>query len=165
MSHHLLIIDDENDVLDVLEEIFTLRGHQVTRAGNAEEAFEKLKEFSPDLIISDYRMPGMDGVEFLGEVQKSLPDPPRILLTAHGDMNVAIAAINEANIYKFITKPWNNNDLLLTVQRALEHYELICQNRAFADTLELMVDENTEEIDRLRTALTKMASQIRGLLP
>ena len=104
-------------------------------------------------------------MEFLKKVQMSMPDPPRILLKAHGDLNVAIAAINDANIYKFITKPWNNSDLYLTIQRALGHYELIRQNRAFAETLELMVAENTEEIDRLRNALTEMANRIRSLIP
>ena len=165
MSHHLLIVDDEDDILDVLEELFTGRGYRITRASNAEQATEILEDLTPDLIVSDYQMPGMDGVEFLQKVQVSLPDPPRILLTAHGDLKVAIAAINEANIYKFITKPWNNSDLLLTVQRALEHYELIRQNRAFAETLELMVEENTEEIDRLRSALIEMANRIRSLIP
>jgi DNA-binding NtrC family response regulator len=89
----------------------------------------------------------------------------RILLTAHGDLNVAMDAINQANVYKFIAKPWNNNELTLTIQRALEHYDLIIQQRAFAETLELMVDENTEEIERLRLALREMAARIRGLLP
>ncbi len=67
------------------------------------------------------------------------------------------------DVYKFITKPWNNHDLLLTAQRALEHYNLIMQNQAFADTQELMVDENTEEIGRLREALREMATKICAL--
>jgi len=99
----------------------------------------------------------------LAKARISAPDAMRILLTAHGDLDVAIEAINKADVYKFITKPWNNNDLILTVQRALEHYNLIMQNRAFADTLELMVEENTEEIGRLKSALKEMASNIRKL--
>jgi DNA-binding NtrC family response regulator len=80
-------------------------------------------------------------------------------------MQLAMDAINEASVYQFISKPCNNKDLCLSVQRALEHYDLIVQQRAFAETLELMVDENTEEIDRLRLALREMASRIRSLLP
>jgi len=74
-------------------------------------------------------------------------------------------AINEARVYKFISKPWNNNDLLLTIQRALEHYDLIRENRAFADMLEMMVEESTEEMERLRNGLQDMVKKIRSLIP
>ncbi|MDA0748412.1 MAG: response regulator [bacterium] len=163
MAHHLLIVDDETDVLLVLEDLFKSRGYQVTTANNGREALDLLGKINPDLVLADYQMPEMNGIEMLHRVREQCPDTMRILLTAHGDLSVAIAAINEADVYKFLTKPWNNNDLLLSVQRALEHYDLIRQNRAFADTLELMVEENTQEIDRLRTALQEMASRIRGL--
>ena len=108
-------------------------------------------------------MPEMNLIELLRQARNSSQNAMRILLTAHGDLNVAIEAINEADVYKFITKPWNNHDLLLTAQRALEHYNLIMQNQAFADTQELMVDENTEEIGRLREALREMATKICAL--
>ena len=165
MSHHILIVDDEPDVLRVLEELFTLRGYQITKASDGKQALEMLDEISPDLILADYQMPEMNGIELFQATQQIRPDIVRILLTAHGDLKVAVAAINEGNVYKFINKPWNNNYLALTVQRALEHYDLILQQRAFADTLELMVEENTEEIERLRIALKEMAGRIRGLLP
>jgi response regulator RpfG family c-di-GMP phosphodiesterase len=124
-----------------------------------------LKVESPDLILSDYRMPKMDGITLFRETKSICPDTIRILLTAYADMQLAMDAINEASVYKFITKPWDNHDLLLSVQRALEHYDLIVQQRAFAETLELMVEDNGEEIDRLRLALREMASRIKSLLP
>lgn len=164
MPHQLLIVDDEEDVLLVLEDLFSSRGYEVTTADDAKQALDLLHDFSPDLILADYQMPGMNGVDLFKATHSLCPDAIRILLTAHGDMTVAIAAINEANVYKFITKPWNNNDLIVSVQRALEHYDLIRQNRAFADTLELMVEENTEEIERLRLALKEMAARIRSLV-
>jgi DNA-binding NtrC family response regulator len=165
MKHHIMLVDDECDVLLVLEDLFTSRGYRVTTASDGTEALEMLKTQSPDLILSDYRMNIMDGITFFKETRDICPDAIRILLTAHGDMKLAMDAINEARVYKFITKPWNNNDLAINVQRALEHYDLIIQQRAFAETLELMVDENTEEIERLRLALREMASRIRSLLP
>lgn len=165
MAHHILLVDDERDVLLVLEDLFTSRGYRVTTASDGTEALERLKTESPDLILSDYRMTQMDGITLFRETKDICPDAIRILLTAHGDMKLAMDAINEASVYKFITKPWNNNDLALNVQRALEHYDLIIQQRAFAETLELMVDENTEEIERLRLALREMAARIRSLLP
>lgn len=165
MSHNIFIVDDEEEVRNVLETLFSTRGYQVSKASDGREALDLLKEIEPDLILADYQMPGPDGIEFLKATLDVCPDTVRILLTAHGDLDVAVAAINEANVYKFITKPWDNNDLMLTIQRALEHYDLIQQQRAFSDTLELMVEENTEEIERLRMALKEMASRIRSLLP
>ena len=165
MAHHLLIVDDEEGVLRMLEDLFGRQGHTVSTSIDGEQALKLLEDITPDLILADYRMPGMDGVEFLKATQARCPDAIRILFTAHGDLNVAVAAINEASVYKLITKPWNNNNLTLTIRRALEHYDLIKQNRAFADTLELMVEENTEEIERLRQGLHEMALRIRNLLP
>jgi DNA-binding NtrC family response regulator len=164
MAYHLLVVDDETDVLFVLEDLFTSRGYEVTKAANGQEALRALENTVPDLVIADYQMPEMNGVDLLKRVQEKFPETVRILLTAHGDLKVAMAAINEADVYKFITKPWNNNDLLMTIRRALEHYDLMRQNRAFADTLELMVDENTQEIERLRAAMREMAAKIRSLM-
>ena len=164
MAYHLLIVDDETDVLFVLEDLFTSRGYEVTKAPNGPKALEILESMVPDLVIADYQMPEMNGVELLKQVQQKCPETMRILLTAHGDLKVAMEAINEADVYKFITKPWNNNDLLMTIQRAMEHYDLMRQNRAFADTLEMMVEENTQEIERMRAAMREMASKIRSLM-
>ncbi|MGA1197286.1 MAG: response regulator, partial [Candidatus Latescibacterota bacterium] len=123
MKHHIMLVDDERDVLLVLEDLFTSRGYRVTTASDGTEALEMLKTQSPDLILSDYRMNIMDGITFFKETRDICPDAIRILLTAHGDMKLAMDAINEARVYKFITKPWNNNDLAINVQRALEHYD------------------------------------------
>ena len=164
MAYHLLIVDDETDVLFVLEDLFTSRGYEVTKAPNGPKALEILESMVPDLVIADYQMPEMNGVERIIQVQQKCPETMRILLTAHGDLKVAMEAINEADVYKFITKPWNNNDLLMTIQRAMEHYDLMRQNRAFADTLEMMVEENTQEIERMRAAMREMASKIRSLM-
>ena len=168
MAHHLLIVDDEQDVRLVLNDLFGSRGYNVTQATDGSEAVSVLKGLSednlPDLILADYQMPKMDGISFLKATHEICPDCMRILLTAHGDLQVAVDAINEARVYKFIIKPWNNNDLLLTVRRALEHYDLIRENRAFADMLEMMVEESTVEMERMRNTLQEMASKIRALI-
>ena len=165
MPYNLLIVDDEEDVLVVLDDLFSSRGYLVSTAKSGQEALKLMEDVTPDLILADYKMPDMDGIELLTASQERYPDAVRIVLTAHGDLNVAIAAINEADVYKFITKPWNNNDLILTVQRALEHYGAVKQNQAFSETMELVVEENTQEIERLRTALHEIADKIKALLP
>jgi DNA-binding NtrC family response regulator len=169
MPYHILVVDDEDDVRLILETLFSGKGYKVSKAVDGAAAIEflnaSLEDDYPDLIVADYQMPNMNGIDFLTRSLEICPTKIRILLTAHGDLQVAVDAINEAQVYKFITKPWNNNDLLLTVQRALEHYDLIRENRAFADMLEMMVEESTEEMERMRNALQDMAKRIRGLIP
>jgi response regulator RpfG family c-di-GMP phosphodiesterase len=99
----------------VLQDLFTTRGYQISEAEDGKEALKFLETEAPDLIISDYRMPEMDDIELFKATQSICPNTMRILLTAHGDLNVAMDAINQANVYKFVSKPWNNNDLMLTI--------------------------------------------------
>ncbi|MSS71607.1 MAG: response regulator [Candidatus Latescibacteria bacterium] len=163
-QHHLFIVDDEEGILELLSRRFTDWGYRVTPMPGAEQALNILKDVRPDLILADYWMPSMNGIELFKQTQTVCPDAVRLLMTAYGNLNVATAAINEARVYKFIPKPWDDRDLLLTVQRALEHRDLIVESRAFADTLELMVDENVQEIERLRTALRTVAEKVRSHL-
>jgi len=165
MAHHLLIADDEEGVLAVLQDLFTGQGYEVSSAKTGEQALGILKEAHVDLIIADYLMPDMNGIELLKRASQVRPDAIRILLTGHGSLQIAMEAINEANVYRFMSKPWHNRDLLLSVQRALEHHDLIDQQQVFAETLEMMVEENTEELGRLREALKEMAEKIRALAP
>lgn len=168
MPHHIFLVDDEEAVRLILTDLFESRGYRITEAVDGAAALEKLKAMTgedvPDLILADYQIPNLNGVDFLVAAHTISPQAIRILLTAHGDLEVAVNAINEARVYKFITKPWNNRDLLITVQRALEHYDLIRENRAFAEMLEMMVEESSEEMGHLRDALKDMASRIRSLI-
>ncbi|MFC1563171.1 response regulator, partial [candidate division KSB1 bacterium] len=93
-----------------------------------------------DLIISDQKMPWMSGIEFLEETVKNYPDVIRIILTGQAELNDAIRAVNSGCLYKFIQKPWNNEDLKITVRRALEQYCLIIKNRDL--TMELKKRES-----------------------
>ena len=99
MAHNLLIVDDEEDIRTVLEDLFTSRGCEVT---NGKEALDLLQVFTPDLILANYQMPEMDGIELFKEARSLYPDTTHILLTAHGDLKVAIATINEAGIYRLL---------------------------------------------------------------
>jgi len=90
----------------------------------------KLEDHDVDLVISDQRMPGMSGLAFLRKVRIEFPDVLTILLTAHGDMETAMEAINEAGVYKFILKPWHDEDLRLTIKRALELRRLVMERNS-----------------------------------
>ena len=119
----LLFVDDEADIVDSLKRSFR-KGYTVLTATSGNEAVELLKIRSVDLIISDQRMPGMTGDELLAWAKDMQPDAIRILLTGYSDLESIVKCVNEANIYKYMTKPWEPEVLRLTVDRALEHLEV-----------------------------------------
>jgi two-component system response regulator HupR/HoxA len=132
----ILVVDDEPRVLDALEAILAAE-FRVLRAGNGEEALRVLEREDAAVIVTDYRMPGMTGVELLRLSQDLAPDAVRIVLTAYTDVDSLMEAINTGRIYHFIPKPWDPNELLVVVRRALERYELARENVRLRDELEL----------------------------
>ena len=124
MSYKILIVDDEPANLRLLERLFR-RQYEVVVAASGAEALELLRVHDVALIISDQRMPGMTGIEFLKRAAEMRPHTVRIILTGYTDVNALVEAINSGIVYKYVTKPWVNEDLQQTVQRALQHYETI----------------------------------------
>ncbi len=126
-KYNILLVDDEEDNLALLYR--TLRGsYNLERTTSPLKALEILKEKEFHLVISDHKMPEMDGVEFLKHVQIEHPTVMRILLTAYSDANILIDAINYAKIYRYIKKPYNPEELQLIVSSALEYYQLKFDN-------------------------------------
>ena len=125
MNHKVLIVDDETATRDVLKEAFSQEPYEVLIAGSADEALEIFSREPVDVVISDEKMPGMTGSEFLAVVRKKYPDTIRMILTGHADLQAAIRAINEGEIYRFFTKPCNMIDLAITVRQALQHKETV----------------------------------------
>lgn len=119
----LLFVDDEPDIVDSLRRSFR-KAYTVLTATSGDEALEVLKTRNIDLIISDQRMPGMTGDAMLAKAKELQPDAIRILLTGYSDLESLVKCVNEAGIYKYITKPWEPEMLRLTVDRALEHLDI-----------------------------------------
>ena len=119
----LLFVDDEPDIVDSLRRTFR-KGYTVLTATSGDEAVELLRTRPVDLIISDQRMPGLTGDEVLKAAKEMQPDTIRILLTGYSDLESLVKCVNEAGIYKYMTKPWEPEFLRLTVTRALEHLDL-----------------------------------------
>ena len=136
-KYNLLLVDDEEDNLALLYR--TLRGtYNLEKTTSPSKALEILNEKNFHLVISDHKMPEMDGVEFLKRVQMAHPDTMRILLTAYSDANILIDAINYAKIYRYVKKPFNPDELQLIVSSALEYYQLKHDNdKLIADLKEL----------------------------
>ncbi|BCB25314.1 two-component system response regulator [Sulfurimicrobium lacus] len=119
----LLFVDDEPDIVDSLHRSFR-KGYKVLTATSGQEAVEYIKTQPVDLIISDQRMPGLTGDEVLKAAKELQPNAIRILLTGYSDLESLVKCVNEAGIYKYLSKPWEPEDLKLTVIRALEHLDL-----------------------------------------
>jgi DNA-binding NtrC family response regulator len=124
MRYKILIVDDESSNLRSLERLFR-QEHDVLTAGSAADALSLLQQHDFALLISDQRMPDMSGIELITRTVKLRPHMVRILLTGYSDVSSLIEAINSGHVYKYVTKPWANEDLAITVGRALQHYETI----------------------------------------
>jgi response regulator RpfG family c-di-GMP phosphodiesterase len=122
MFHKILIVDDEPANLRLLERLFR-RDFNVMTATSGGEALELLGQHDVALLITDQRMPGMTGIKLLKSTVGIRPHMVRIMLTGYTDVSALVEAINCGHVYKYVTKPWNNDELRLTVERALEHYE------------------------------------------
>ena len=122
MNHKILLVDDEPANLRLLERLFR-RDYEVLTAASGEDALRLLSQHDVALIITDQRMPGMTGTELLKRTADMRPHMVRIILTGYTDMEALVDAINCGHIYRYVTKPWDNDDLRLTVAHALKHYE------------------------------------------
>ena len=139
---NIVIVDDEEMVLVSINSFLTLEtNYNVTTFSHPKDALEFIRENEVDLVISDYLMPDMDGIRFLGEVKRLRPDVTRIILTGYADKENAIKAINDIGIYQYIEKPWDNEDLNIIIRNGLEKKLLMEQlqekieqiNRAYGE--------------------------------
>jgi len=140
----ILCIDDEQNVLRSLKRLFLDDSYEVLTAPSGAEGLLILAQSGTvPVVISDYRMPGMNGVEFLSEVRKRWPETVRIVLSGYADTGAIISAINEGQIYRFVAKPWNDDELRVTVANALERYDLGRKNLELTEELRRKNDELT----------------------
>ena len=122
MTYKILIVDDEPANLRSLERLFRA-DYEVLTADSGAEALELLGQHDVALLITDQRMPAMTGIELLQKTVPLRPRMVRIILTGYTDVDALVEAINCGQVYRYVGKPWNNDELKLTVKRALEHYE------------------------------------------
>ncbi len=156
----ILCVDDEPNILSALRRLFRSQGFSVKIADSGKAGLEILASEKIDLVISDMRMPEMDGTQFLEQVKNRWPDTPRLLLTGYADISSTIGAINRGEIYRYITKPWDDADICLVVRQALERQALALEKirlealtarqnaelLALNATLEMKVAERTSEL-------------------
>lgn len=151
----LLLIDDEDNIITALKRLFRPLGYNILTANSGAEGLGLLEKESIDLVISDMRMPQMDGAEVLEQVRARWPDITRILLTGFSDLNSTIAAINRGEIYRYITKPWEDNEIISIVRDALDRKFLLAEKRA----LEALTLHQNEKLKILNASLEEKVHQ------
>jgi type II secretory ATPase GspE/PulE/Tfp pilus assembly ATPase PilB-like protein/DNA-binding response OmpR family regulator len=155
-AYRIMFVDDEDAILSALKRVFRKENYLIDTATSGAEALALMKKNNYHLVISDYMMPGMNGAEFLRQVKELYPETMRIMLTGHADTQAVMTAINEGAVYKFIIKPWEDNDLRVTVALALEKLELEKKNKA-------LQSENVKAKKEL-AKLSKLAARSRSQL-
>ena len=156
----LLVVDDEENILRALRRVLRHAPWEIQTALDAQAGLSLLEGFSPDVVISDFRLPGMNGVEFLSKVKDRLPRAQRILLTGQADPHAIEAAINQSEIFRFISKPWNDAQLVLTIRSAFEQSQLLAEN----ERLQALTQERNEELQAANTRLEEKVHERTLLL-
>ena len=149
----LLLVDDEENILSALKRLLRRDGYQIVTARNGTEGLQRLAEHPVDVILSDQRMPGMSGVEFLRRAKALYPDTVRMTLSGFTDLQSIIDAVNEGAIYKFLTKPWDDERLRGHVAEAFHQKGLADENRRLS-----------EQVDRSNADLAQLNDKLGGLL-
>jgi response regulator RpfG family c-di-GMP phosphodiesterase len=132
----ILYVDDEVNNLVSFKAVFRIKYNVIT-AISGEEAIKILRNHTVNIIITDQRMPHMTGVEFLESILGEYPDPIRILLTGYADMVAVIDAVNKGKIFHYLTKPWNEEELDITINRAFDVYKQKMDEKEMTDKLSL----------------------------
>jgi response regulator RpfG family c-di-GMP phosphodiesterase len=159
----ILVVDDEEIVRIALRQTLRRERYEVTACSSPEEGLQVLKTEAFSVIISDYQMPGMTGLDFLAHAKQLQPDATRILITAVLSLDTVIEAINKGEIYRFVVKPWIREELLATVRNAIQRHDLIVRNTVLQATTLAMNDELISLNKRLESRVSAEADQRQRL--
>ena len=156
-KYKLLLVDDEISILSSLCRVFRKEGYEILVTDSPEEALDVLRREKVHVILSDYRMPGMDGVSLLNEAMKLQPDAIRMILSGYAESSVIISAINDGGAYKFITKPWDDDLLKVEVKHALERYKLEDTNKKLIEDIK----KQNEELMNVNLLLSEKVNEVQ----
>ena len=144
-KERVLVVDDEEAIREVVTTLLEAQGYHCVACGNGRIALDAFRNDTFDLVLSDIVMPEMDGLKLLSELRMDDPDVPVIMVTAMHDIAIALEAIR-AGAYDYILKPFEKDQLYLSVRRALEHRRLVIENRTYQSDLEHLVAERTQQL-------------------
>lgn len=159
----VFIVDDEMMVTSSLQTMLSLEtSHTIHCFNHPLDALDQIKALRPDVVISDFSMPGMDGITFLRNVKQALPEATLILLTGYADKESAIEAINQVGIYRYIEKPWDNEELKISINNGLERSRLISDLRRSVQDLTIARAELEQANHRLEALVEERTRDLRS---
>ncbi len=158
----VLFVDDEENILKSIKRLFMEESYEILTASSGEEALRLLKDCQDiGLIVTDQRMPGMQGVDLLKQANVISPDTLRIMLTGYTDINAAIDAINKGGAYQYITKPWKDDELIQIVRNAVSRYALARENKRLAEIVKTQNEELKQWNDQLQSRVLEQTIELR----
>lgn len=156
----LLLVDDEPSIVSSLKRLFRRDGYRIVTASGGAEGLQRMTEYEVDVVLSDQRMPGMTGVEFLRRAKDLYPDTVRLVLSGYTELQSITDAVNEGAIYRFLTKPWDDERLLEHVREAFAHKEMADENKRLATEVVSASEALTHANERLEQVLGNQQRQI-----
>ncbi|MEW6601457.1 MAG: response regulator [Nitrospirota bacterium] len=163
MDNVILLVDDEPNVISSLKRALMDEPYIIMTANSGIEGLNILKEKRIKLVISDEKMPGMSGSEFLSAVKNLFPDTIRIILTGHASIQAAMNAVNNGEIYRFFSKPWNEIEIKLAIRSAIEKYDLEKENKRLLKTVKRQEGE-LRQLEKSYPGITSMQKDDEGNL-
>lgn len=151
----IMIVDDEQNILHAVKRALADESYTLEMFTSAAEGLMRAAAAPFDLVISDYRMPEMDGIMFLKQFKKIQPGAVRLILSGNYEFDVLKAAINEVEIYRYVNKPWVDYDLTTTVAHALWHQTLLIQNQRLVE----LGETQQKQIDRQQAMLNRLQNE------
>lgn len=167
----ILCVDDEVNILQSLKRLLRKEPYKLFVANSGKEGLEIMKNNPIQIVLSDQRMPEMTGCDFLKEVKALYPNTVRVVLSGYADVGVIVESINQGEIYRFLTKPWNDEELKANIRQCFEQYEMRCENIRLLKTVQeqndalIQLNENLEDTVRERTLCLQLAQDIFYDLP
>lgn len=175
----LLLVDDEQSILNALTRVLRKEPYRLLTALGGEEALEILERETVHVVASDFRMPGKSGIELMREVKQRFPETVRVILSGFADGHVIVDSINVGEVYRFLPKPWNDDELVVTLRQCFEQYELRSENerlleqvrsqneelREMNELLEMAVQQRTRSLQLSQEVLEKLPLPVLGISP
>src|SRR4051812_9040811 len=149
-KHTLLVVDDEPHVGKSVQDLLRF-DYKVLGATRAADALRAVREQPVHVVLTDQRMPEMTGVEFLRRLREEFPDTVRLLITGYADIRAVIDAINQGNVYRYITKPWDPEELQAVIREAVERHDLVAERKRLVEELK----SRNEELRQANEQLTR----------
>ncbi len=173
----LLCVDDEVGVLRSLKRFLRKENYQIVTATGGAEGLALLERHPAQVVLSDQRMPEMMGTVFLRQVKERYPDTVRVMISGYAEVHSILESINEGEIYRFLPKPWNDEELKVTLRQCFDRYNLIRQNRemigqiqqqnetlrSLNETLEQLVEERTQSLHFAQEIVEKLPYAVLGI--